>query len=59
VSGVLLDTHALLWFIDDHSKLSATAIQRICEPGSELFFSYAGAWEIAIKYGNGKLMLPD
>ena len=56
---LLLDTHALLWLIDGSPRLSAAAMARIGEPGVELFFSYAGAWEIAIKHGNGKLSLPE
>ncbi len=34
-------------------------MKRMTEAGAELFFSYASAWEIVIKYGNGKLRLPD
>ena len=56
---ILLDTHALLWLIDNNSKLSSVAINRITEPGIELFFSHASVWEIAIKYGIGKLELPQ
>jgi PIN domain nuclease of toxin-antitoxin system len=55
----MLDTHALLWLINDSPKLGNAALARITEPGVELFFSYASAWEIAIKFGNGKLQLPD
>lgn len=59
MSATLIDTQALLWFIAGNSKLSAPALSRIVEPGVELFFSYASAWEIAIKHGNGKLDLPE
>jgi PIN domain nuclease of toxin-antitoxin system len=59
MSALLIDTHALLWLIDDSPKLSKPAIARISEPGIELFFSHAGAWEIAIKFGLGKLELPQ
>lgn len=55
----LLDTQALLWLIDDNPKLSSAALTIIARPGVELFFSYASAWEIAIKHGSGKLNLPD
>lgn len=58
MTAALLDTHALLWLIDDDSNLSTAARDRITTPGIELFFSYVGAWEIAIKHGLGKLTLP-
>ena len=59
MSGTLLDTQALLWFIDGNPRLSAPALGRIVEPGAELFVSYASVWEIAIKHGKGKLALPE
>lgn len=59
MSATLLDTHTLLWLIGNDPQLSATALARITTPGIELFFSYAGAWEIAIKHGLGKLPLPE
>lgn len=58
MNAALIDTHALLWLIDNNPKLSEPARARIREPGIELFFSHAGAWEIAIKYGLGKLEIP-
>lgn len=57
-SSTLLDTQALLWFLEGSAKLSDRALQTITEPGIELFFSYASAWEITIKYSSGKLKLP-
>ncbi len=39
--------------------MSKAALARISEPGIELFFSHAGACEIAIKFGLGKLELPQ
>jgi PIN domain nuclease of toxin-antitoxin system len=59
LSATLLDTQALLWLLGANPKLSALASKRMTEPGAELFFSYASAWEIAIKYGNGKLHLSE
>jgi len=56
--ALLLDTQAFLWLIGANPKLSRPALARISEPGIELFFSYASAWEIAIKHGIGKLQLP-
>ena len=59
MTAALLDTHTLLWLIDGNPKLSAAALARIREPGIELFFSHAGAWEVTIKFGLGKLTLPE
>jgi PIN domain nuclease of toxin-antitoxin system len=59
VSATLLDTHTLLWLVGNDPQLSSTALAQITTPGVELFFSYVSAWEIAIKYGLGKLSLPD
>lgn len=50
----LLDTHLLLWIAGDTKCLSAKARKLITEPTSELFFSAASLWEIAIKRGLGR-----
>jgi len=50
----LLDTHLLLWTAGDPKRLSAKARKLISEPTSELFFSAASLWEIAIKSGLGR-----
>ena len=55
----LLDTQAFLWWITDSALLSAHAREVIADSGSELFFSAASAWEIAIKAQRGRLQLPD
>ncbi len=56
---VLLDAHALLWFLAGSSKLSPTALACIQEPGNTLFVSPATLWEISIKDALGKLVLPE
>ncbi len=53
----LLDTHTLLWWLFDDSRLSQTARDIIADPESEILVSAACAWEIATKYRIGKL--PD
>ena len=50
----LLDTHLLLWIAGDTKRLSVKARKLINEPTSELFFSAASLWEIAIKSGLGR-----
>jgi PIN domain nuclease of toxin-antitoxin system len=59
LSHTLLDTQAMLWFIDGSSKLSNPALACIATPGIELYFSHASVWEIVIKHGIGKLPLPE
>jgi PIN domain nuclease of toxin-antitoxin system len=54
---LLLDTHALLWFLGGSGRLSATARIAIEDLANERLFSVAGAWEIAIKASLGKLEL--
>lgn len=53
----LLDSHALLWFLDDPSRLSPRATDVIVNPDNALFFSVAGYWEICIKISIGRLSL--
>jgi PIN domain nuclease of toxin-antitoxin system len=52
---LLLDTHIVLWFLDDVEKLSETALAAILEPENEKYISIVSAWELAIKINLGKL----
>lgn len=54
---VLLDTHALLWWLGGDNSLSARARQAIGDEDNEVFVSAASAWEVSAKYRLGKL--PD
>lgn len=56
---LLLDTHALLWFLDDDAALSSAARALIEDPGNEKFVSVATCWEIAIKVGLKKIDLGE
>jgi PIN domain nuclease of toxin-antitoxin system len=55
---LLLDTHALLWFIGNDPQLSAPARQNIENPAHEKFVSAASLWEIVVKLSLEKLKLP-
>lgn len=55
--NLLLDTHALLWFLGGDARLSAKARSAIEDLGNTRLFSIASAWEIAIKVSLGKLSL--
>lgn len=52
---LLLDTHALLWMLDDNPRLSATARAAIGDFGNELLISSVSGFEIATKHRIGKL----
>lgn len=56
---LLLDTHAFLWWVADDPQLSATAKNMIANSNNTIYFSVASAWEIIIKVGTGKLVLPE
>lgn len=52
---ILLDTHALLWWLLDDPKLSPKARKAIKNPDNSIFASSASAWEVGTKYRLGKL----
>lgn len=52
---LLLDTHALIWWLAGDPSLSADARAAIADPGNEVLVSAASAWEIATKYRIGAL----
>jgi len=56
---VLLDTHILLWWLADDSKLSTPARDVIAAPENSVFYSAASVWEMRIKQAIGKLVLPS
>ena len=56
---LLLDTHVLLWWLDDPAALEAPARRLIADPRNRVFVSAAVAWEITIKRQLGKLEAPD
>lgn len=53
----LLDTHTLLWFIEDDIKLSIQAKSILSENSTPKFISIVTLWEIAVKYSLKKLEL--
>ena len=55
----LVDTCAFLWFTAGSTKLSVRARQTIEDPNHSMYLSTASAWEIAIKYAQKKLILPE
>ena len=55
--SLLLDSHIILWWMDESSKLPTTARQTIEATTDKVFVSYATLWEFAIKQSNGKLKM--
>jgi PIN domain nuclease of toxin-antitoxin system len=53
----LLDTHALIWFLDDDKQLPIAVKNIICSDESDIYLSIASFWEMAIKIARGKLKL--
>jgi PIN domain nuclease of toxin-antitoxin system len=53
----LIDTHKLLWSVEDPSKVSAAALAVMQDPANDRLLSAATIWELAIKVGQGKLVL--
>ncbi len=52
---LLLDTHALLWWLSADKALTPLADATIRSPDNEVFVSAVSALEVAIKYRIGKL----
>ncbi len=55
---LLLDTHALLWWLSDDTKLGAEARSAIADGSNEILVSTVSLAEIAIKRSLGKLHAP-
>ena len=48
---LLLDTHIVLWMLDDSPRLGSGARELMTARGTECFVSAVSFWEIAIKAG--------
>ena len=56
---LLLDTHTLLWLVENNPQLSQIALDLLVDPGNELLLSPATYWELAIKISIRKYRLAD
>jgi PIN domain nuclease of toxin-antitoxin system len=54
---ILIDTHILIWHLEDDQRLSSYHGYLIEDPANSVFVSIASFWEIAIKLSLGKLSL--
>ena len=55
----LLDTHTLLWWLNDSPQLGPRCRQMIRNDRNQVFVSAATTWEISIKMAIGKLRAPE
>lgn len=53
----LLDTHTLLWWVDDDPQFSTQARNLIGDTENDCYVSLVSAWEMAIKCATGQLKL--
>ena len=56
---LLLDAHALLWWLADDPSLGQPARDLISDAANDVFVSAATVWEISVKRALGKLEAPD
>lgn len=54
---LLLDTHALIWAVEQPAKLGPAAHKVLQDPANDILVSAGTIWEIAIKAGLNKLNL--
>ena len=56
---VLIDTHALIWWLAGDERLSLSARRQMGRTGGTVLVSAASGWEIATKRRKGKLPDPE
>ena len=54
---LLLDSHALIWAVDDPTRFPTNVPAELRAPANELWVSAATIWELSIKCSLGKLTL--
>lgn len=54
--ALLIDTQIMIWLEDDTSKMPNWILDEISK-NTEIYFSKASIWEIAIKIKTGKLVI--
>jgi PIN domain nuclease of toxin-antitoxin system len=57
--NLLLDTHTLIWALEDNPQLASAARDAIIDGENIVFVSAVSVWEISIKKALGKLDAPD
>jgi PIN domain nuclease of toxin-antitoxin system len=54
---ILIDSHVLIWYVDQDNRLSPASHAAISDPTNDLLLSAGSIWEIGIKLGLGKIIL--
>ncbi len=57
--NLLLDTHVLIWALENNPRLSDSAREDIVDGENLVFVSAVSVWEISVKQSMGKLDVPD
>ena len=52
---LLIDSHAIVWWMTDDPRLSPAARQALGSPQHERFLSLASLWELSLKVSAGRL----
>lgn len=56
--GILLDTHALLWFAEDSAKLPPS-LRDLIRREPAVYVSVASIWELGIKFSLSRFGVPE
>ncbi len=56
---LLLDTHALVWWLSDVTRLRKGAAAAIASLRNDVFVSAVSGWEIAVKRQRGAMNIPE
>ena len=48
--NLLLDTHILIWALNEDPELSVAARELILDPTNSIYYSTVSVWEVAIKH---------
>lgn len=59
MTALLIDTHALLWWLTADRRLPDSVRKRLADRETRVLVSAASAWEVSIKKSIGKLSAPD
>jgi PIN domain nuclease of toxin-antitoxin system len=57
--NLLVDTHVLIWFLNDSDQLTDAHYQRLEDPKTQIFVSAVSLFEMTTKVRIGKLELPE
>ena len=55
MADLLLDSHAVIWAINEPERLGASSREALVDPGNRVIVSAASTWELTTKHRLGKL----